>query len=153
MHGSNLRAGKHGNDRFNARREVERNAIPFFHSQFFERVCCLVDLPVQLVVGDLPLVAALINVEESELVAPAGPNVPVHGVVGDVRFAANKPLVKRGFTRIEGLCPRRKPFELLCLVSPVPVSYTHLRAHETDSYLVCRLLLEKKKKKNKKVKK
>src|SRR5665647_2141467 len=23
-----------------------------------------------------------------------------------------------------------------------PVSYTHLRAHETDSYLVCRLLLE-----------
>src|SRR5680860_1733815 len=24
----------------------------------------------------------------------------------------------------------------------IPVSYTHLRAHETDSYLVCRLLLE-----------
>ena len=34
-----------------------------------------------------------------------------------------------------------------------PVSYTHLRAHETDSYLVCRLLLEKKKKKNKNKKK
>ena len=31
-----------------------------------------------------------------------------------------------------------------------PVSYTHLRAHETDSYLVCRLLLEKKKKERKK---
>src|SRR5680860_1645677 len=30
-------------------------------------------------------------------------------------------------------------------VNRVPVSYTHLRAHETDSYLVCRLLLEKKK--------
>ena len=28
----------------------------------------------------------------------------------------------------------------------IAVSYTHLRAHETDSYLVCRLLLEKKKK-------
>ena len=27
----------------------------------------------------------------------------------------------------------------------VPVSYTHLRAHETLSDLVCRLLLEKKK--------
>src|SRR5680860_893330 len=24
--------------------------------------------------------------------------------------------------------------------TPRPVSYTHLRAHETDSYLVCRLL-------------
>ena len=28
-----------------------------------------------------------------------------------------------------------------------PVSYTHLRAHETEADLVCRLLLEKKKKK------
>ena len=26
-----------------------------------------------------------------------------------------------------------------------PVSYTHLRAHETEADLVCRLLLEKKK--------
>src|SRR5680860_1623203 len=45
------------------------------------------------------------------------------------------------------------PLTLLVLLSirkvlkespcPLPVSYTHLRAHETDSYLVCRLLLEK----------
>src|SRR5674476_1643551 len=31
----------------------------------------------------------------------------------------------------------------------IPVSYTHLRAHETGRNLVCRLLLEKKKKTNK----
>src|SRR5450759_5885894 len=31
---------------------------------------------------------------------------------------------------------------------PMPVSYTHLRAHETRHDLVCRLLLEKKKTKN-----
>ena len=31
-----------------------------------------------------------------------------------------------------------------------PVSYTHLRAHETKANLVCRLLLEKKKKQQKK---
>ena len=31
--------------------------------------------------------------------------------------------------------------------TPIPVSYTHLRAHETSLHLVCRLLLEKKKKK------
>eukprot|EP01015_Nassula_variabilis_P022037 TRINITY_DN399_c0_g1_i2.p2 TRINITY_DN399_c0_g1~~TRINITY_DN399_c0_g1_i2.p2 ORF type:complete len:140 (+),score=75.94 TRINITY_DN399_c0_g1_i2:3-422(+) len=30
--------------------------------------------------------------------------------------------------------------------NPRPVSYTHLRAHETPEHLVCRLLLEKKKK-------
>eukprot|EP00658_Telonema_sp_P-2_P019277 TRINITY_DN17595_c0_g1_i1.p1 TRINITY_DN17595_c0_g1~~TRINITY_DN17595_c0_g1_i1.p1 ORF type:complete len:197 (-),score=20.42 TRINITY_DN17595_c0_g1_i1:115-705(-) len=29
--------------------------------------------------------------------------------------------------------------------TPLPVSYTHLRAHETPEHLVCRLLLEKKK--------
>src|SRR5674536_369448 len=29
----------------------------------------------------------------------------------------------------------------------IPVSYTHLRAHETPEHLVCRLLLEKKKQK------
>eukprot|EP00658_Telonema_sp_P-2_P079539 TRINITY_DN7710_c0_g1_i1.p5 TRINITY_DN7710_c0_g1~~TRINITY_DN7710_c0_g1_i1.p5 ORF type:complete len:134 (+),score=31.24 TRINITY_DN7710_c0_g1_i1:1315-1716(+) len=32
----------------------------------------------------------------------------------------------------------------------IPVSYTHLRAHETPEHLVCRLLLEKKKKKKEK---
>eukprot|EP00831_Metopus_contortus_P082075 TRINITY_DN8792_c0_g1_i16.p1 TRINITY_DN8792_c0_g1~~TRINITY_DN8792_c0_g1_i16.p1 ORF type:complete len:144 (-),score=56.60 TRINITY_DN8792_c0_g1_i16:84-515(-) len=33
-------------------------------------------------------------------------------------------------------------------ISVDSVSYTHLRAHETSLHLVCRLLLEKKKKKN-----
>src|SRR5665811_2525925 len=34
------------------------------------------------------------------------------------------------------------------LIAPTPVSYTHLRAHETVLDLVCRLLLEKKKTKH-----
>ena len=46
------------------------------------------------------------------------------------------------------------PLFLISIIMPLhgckSVSYTHLRAHETDSYLVCRLLLEKKKKKKKK---
>eukprot|EP00831_Metopus_contortus_P070390 TRINITY_DN63866_c0_g1_i1.p1 TRINITY_DN63866_c0_g1~~TRINITY_DN63866_c0_g1_i1.p1 ORF type:complete len:158 (-),score=21.88 TRINITY_DN63866_c0_g1_i1:69-542(-) len=33
----------------------------------------------------------------------------------------------------------------ILFISHVPVSYTHLRAHETSLHLVCRLLLEKKK--------
>src|SRR5665647_3599337 len=48
---------------------------------------------------------------------------------------------------------RQGIIEVTVRTTPVPfdsdalraVSYTHLRAHETDSYLVCRLLLEKKK--------
>src|SRR5680860_472808 len=44
------------------------------------------------------------------------------------------------------LCrPRQKGCVVVLLDAREPVSYTHLRAHETDSYLVCRLLLEKKK--------
>src|SRR5665809_160648 len=41
----------------------------------------------------------------------------------------------------------RVPGGLGCILFcwPVPVSYTHLRAHETKANLVCRLLLEKKK--------
>src|SRR5664279_3599573 len=38
----------------------------------------------------------------------------------------------------------REGFEVLTACDG-PVSYTHLRAHETDSYLVCRLMLDKKK--------
>src|SRR5660398_172143 len=37
--------------------------------------------------------------------------------------------------------PSQSPF-----AGSTPVSYTHLRAHETKANLVCRLLLEKKKK-------
>src|SRR5665648_1174324 len=37
-------------------------------------------------------------------------------------------------------------FEFANKPAPNPVSYTHLRAHETRHDLVCRLLLEKKKK-------
>ena len=42
------------------------------------------------------------------------------------------------------LCNRNR--ETKIANDKVPISYTHLRAHETDQYLVCRLLLEKKKK-------
>ena len=46
---------------------------------------------------------------------------------GIAKITINRPEVRNAFT---------------------PVSYTHLRAHETREDLVCRLLLEKKKKKN-----
>eukprot|EP00658_Telonema_sp_P-2_P053721 TRINITY_DN42345_c0_g1_i1.p1 TRINITY_DN42345_c0_g1~~TRINITY_DN42345_c0_g1_i1.p1 ORF type:complete len:121 (+),score=28.81 TRINITY_DN42345_c0_g1_i1:329-691(+) len=44
-----------------------------------------------------------------------------------------------------------KAYDLFCELDAIqlkmdePVSYTHLRAHETPEHLVCRLLLEKKK--------
>jgi len=43
--------------------------------------------------------------------------------------------------------PGKEDFNVLLVVKGKPVSYTHLRAHETVLDLVCRLLLEKKTKK------
>src|SRR5680860_1766065 len=55
----------------------------------------------------------------------------------------------RGFGYVEKI--QEKGIDAIFCQTDVtdPVSYTHLRAHETDSYLVCRLLLEKKKKNKK----
>src|SRR5665647_3624198 len=63
-----------------------------------------------------------------------------------------RPMHPRQHRVVERLHPQRNPIHARLDPRPddgnrdVPVSYTHLRAHETDSYLVCRLLLEKKKK-------
>eukprot|EP00825_Cyclidium_porcatum_P039228 TRINITY_DN4704_c0_g1_i3.p1 TRINITY_DN4704_c0_g1~~TRINITY_DN4704_c0_g1_i3.p1 ORF type:complete len:116 (+),score=36.34 TRINITY_DN4704_c0_g1_i3:71-418(+) len=50
------------------------------------------------------------------------------------------------FSRIQFQDSLNKQFSLSTYMSSIPVSYTHLRAHETRHDLVCRLLLEKKKK-------
>src|SRR5450756_2916741 len=63
---------------------------------------------------------------------------------------ANRPcrgdFCKAGFVRYVGAVRHVR------WVSRTPVSYTHLRAHETRHDLVCRLLLEKKKKKKQQIK-
>eukprot|EP00658_Telonema_sp_P-2_P062524 TRINITY_DN51196_c0_g1_i1.p1 TRINITY_DN51196_c0_g1~~TRINITY_DN51196_c0_g1_i1.p1 ORF type:complete len:133 (-),score=52.06 TRINITY_DN51196_c0_g1_i1:54-452(-) len=51
-----------------------------------------------------------------------------------------------GKTRLMVVLPMRNlALELVETIVRIPVSYTHLRAHETPEHLVCRLLLEKKK--------
>src|SRR5680860_1693636 len=56
-------------------------------------------------------------------------------------------LIGFAYDRIDMFVDLALTYALLNFIGTVvPVSYTHLRAHETDSYLVCRLLLEKKKK-------
>ena len=56
-----------------------------------------------------------------------------------IMFATGNPSKAKRFSK--GL--NKDDIEVLSLNA---VSYTHLRAHETDQYIVCRLLLEKKKK-------
>ena len=63
------------------------------------------------------------------------------------RFSQNSIAAREFFCRPAADSILMPPtFHIARLNRYTPVSYTHLRAHETDSYLVCRLLLEKKKK-------
>src|SRR5450756_1319298 len=88
-----------------------------------------------------------------------GDDIDTDAIIPGKYLTINKPdeLAKHAF---EGVCPEFAQgvkegdiivasFNFGCGSSRehAPVSYTHLRAHETRHDLVCRLLLEKKKKK------
>src|SRR5660398_192088 len=73
-------------------------------------------------------------------------NSPVH-VISCLRFGRPK-IAHPGVVLYPVLIAFRRGVGIPELSKPV--SYTHLRAHETKANLVCRLLLEKKKKKKKK---
>src|SRR5678815_2288288 len=73
------------------------------------------------------------------------PGVERRGPVGSVNRPGHLYEEHRAHTPalVRDLSPRRRDG---ADVADDPVSYTHLRAHETPEHLVCRLLLEKKKK-------
>src|SRR5664279_4887169 len=58
--------------------------------------------------------------------------IPYNGSVARVQFGLVAAARVRRWLR-DGA------FDVVHVHEPAPVSYTHLRAHETDSYLVCRL--------------
>ena len=67
-------------------------------------------------------------------------------IAGEMALLADKPHTQDARAVEETLLwfLPRNDFSALTTVIPEPVSYTHLRAHETVLDLVCRLLLEKK---------
>src|SRR5665647_2841129 len=84
------------------------------------------------------------------------PVAPTVSMKPSAALTVEPELVMLAVTRTTGWLELRAPAPLFGLgvaltaeVTGPPattsVSYTHLRAHETDSYIVCRLLLEKKK--------
>src|SRR5665647_3622675 len=66
-----------------------------------------------------------------------------YGVMRANRITAN--IVARDMRSLRPIELKMSLYVSSGFFCPSAVSYTHLRAHETDSYLVCRLLLEKKK--------
>src|SRR5664279_4373465 len=96
--------------------------------------------------------------QEAVVIASRSPSRPCSKTS---KHSSNRPLAVilsrpcDGPAKVLGIWPRR--LSLRAIVSAIilwldcfwgwitAVSHTHLRAHETDSYLVCRLLLEKQK--------
>ena len=80
-----------------------------------------------------------------ELIKPTKLDIiPGHDESREARVVA-EPL-ERGFGLTLGNALRRVLLSSIQGAAVTAVSYTHLRAHETKANLVCRLLLEKKKK-------
>src|SRR5665213_1704647 len=72
----------------------------------------------------------------------------VWATITTAAIRAPTPIHLRRRARHHGIGPQPAiPFRRTGHTTVLPVSYTHLRAHETGRNLVCRLLLEKKKKK------
>src|SRR5674536_98813 len=76
---------------------------------------------------------------------------PLSGLMYQVRALALVPLPQAVSSpaamskTVPAALERRRRDLLVSTARSAPVSYTHLRAHETPEHLVCRLLLEKKK--------
>eukprot|EP00658_Telonema_sp_P-2_P035912 TRINITY_DN26055_c0_g1_i1.p1 TRINITY_DN26055_c0_g1~~TRINITY_DN26055_c0_g1_i1.p1 ORF type:complete len:183 (+),score=22.28 TRINITY_DN26055_c0_g1_i1:307-855(+) len=100
-----------------------------------------------------PPIASSAIVPPSSLVVSVSTSPSLVGVGGGVSFFfTGAAFFGFGLARIEGGTPTSSDPACACLTTQLksslvshPVSYTHLRAHETPEHLVCRLLLEKKK--------
>src|SRR5665647_3064705 len=87
--------------------------------------------------GTAPAVATLRYASASASWAPAKGSSLAYRLLQSVEIATPRPVSSSTRTTPESS-------GIASAVLPITsVSYTHLRAHETDSYLVCRLLLEK----------
>src|SRR5680860_998796 len=82
---------------------------------------------------DGEVIAGTGGLDESSI---TGESIPVEKSSGDKVFAGT--VSTGGFLQVKATGVGADT----TLARIIPVSYTHLRAHEPDSYLVCRLLLE-----------
>src|SRR5678816_3537205 len=91
------------------------------------------------------ILSILVEAEEIPVycvgVSPMMVTMTVFGII-----ALAIPKIKRPVLIPGGAEWKNKRIKNEMALTAIPVSYTHLRAHETPEHLVCRLLLEKKKK-------
>ena len=101
-------AGQHGDRQLEDHRHVDGDPVALLQALVLEDVGELADLGQQLGVGDRDRVARLALPVVGDLVTPAGLDVAVEAVGGDVELAADEPLGEREVPfegRLEVLVP------------------------------------------------
>src|SRR5450756_522316 len=91
------------------------------------------------------LISPMVAPERSSARVTACLSAKVTPAAGAIQLAEAPPDISTN-TRSEAVTLSANSSARKAASRPAPVSYTHLRAHETRHDLVCRLLLEKKKK-------
>ena len=115
---ADARARQHRHDDLGDHRQVYPDDVAGADAPGLERVGEALHLRVQVGVGDVALLALLAVPVERDAVAPAGLDVAVEAVVGDVELAADEPLGVRRIGPVEHLLPRLRPVERLGLLGP-----------------------------------
>ena len=100
-------------------RHVDRNDIPFSHSEAFEHVGELRDFPQQVLIAQDPALAILTFPDQRRLVLGGTGAVAVDAVKRRIQLPANEPLCKRELP-VQHLVPRLVPGQQPRLLAPEP---------------------------------
>jgi hypothetical protein len=119
--GADPRAGEHRHDDLGDHREEDADDVLRADPAVLERVGRLLDLAVQVRIGDVELLALLAAPVEGDAVAVAGLDVAVDAVVGDVELAVGEPLGERRVGPVEHLVGLLVPVQRLGLLGPEPL--------------------------------
>ena len=115
---ADARAGEHRHRDLGDHRQVDRDDVALAHAERRQRVGELLDVAVQVGVGDVELFALLTAPVVGHAVAVAGLDVPVDAVVGDVELAADEPLRERRVRPVQHLVPLGVPVERFGALRP-----------------------------------
>ena len=91
---ADARAGEHRDDDLGDHRQEDPDDVAGLDAEVLQRVGELLDVAVEVGVGDVALLALLAAPVERDAVAVAGLDVAVDAVVGDVELAAHEPLAR-----------------------------------------------------------
>ena len=112
VRGPDAGAGQHRDGQLGDHGQVDRDRVALLHPEALEHVGELLDLGLELGVGEGLAVARLVALPEyGGLVTPALLDLVVEAVVGDVRLAADEPL-GLGRVPVEDLVPLLEPVQL-----------------------------------------